>query len=112
VDDDDDVREILSNYFKKHKYSAVEAADGEVAVQVFNYQKIDIIITDVRMPKMGGMNLLRYIRSMNQDLPVIMMTGFELSKNDIACLSYKANAYVSKPFSLEYMRYLVETLLK
>ncbi|MCL2063703.1 MAG: response regulator [Candidatus Cloacimonetes bacterium] len=111
VDDDDDLRYLMAEYFYHIGYNVVLASDGDEAFELFQHQKFDLVITDVRMPKMNGLRLLRHIKSSYPNLPIILMTGFELSKRDLANMRYNADAYIAKPFSLEYMRKIIESLM-
>jgi len=112
VDDDDDLRYVMAEYFYENGYNIVLAADGQEGLELFSKQKFDIIITDVRMPRMNGLQLLKAIKTHFPSFPVILMTGFELSKNDLANIRYNADAYITKPFSMDYMKRLIENLLK
>jgi len=111
VDDDDDLRYLMAEYFYHIGYNVVLASDGDEAFDLFGKQKFDLVITDVRMPKMNGLRLLRHIKSNFPDFPIILMTGFELSKRDLANMRYNADAYIAKPFSLDYMRKIIESLM-
>jgi DNA-binding response OmpR family regulator len=111
VDDDNEILETLSEYFQAYGYETVLAPDGEIAVQLLKYKDIDIVITDIRMPKMNGLSLLKHIRTKTNSLPVILMTGYELSKAELACLSYQADAYITKPFSSEYLNNIIKKII-
>ena len=111
VDDDDDILEVLSVYFLKQGYDVILAHDGDEAVQLLKYKAIDLVITDIRMPKMNGLSLLKHIRTKSNSLPVILMTGYELSRTELSCLSYQADAYISKPFTSEYLHNVIKRLI-
>ena len=111
VDDDNDILEVLSEYFLKHDYDVILAHDGDEAVQLLKYKAIDLVITDIRMPKMNGLSLLKHIRTQSNSLPVILMTGYELSRTELSCLSYQADAYITKPFTSEYLHNVIKRLI-
>jgi len=111
VDDDNDILEVLSEYFLKQGYDVILAHTGDEAVQLLKYKAIDLVITDIRMPKMNGLSLLKHIRTKSNSLPVILMTGYELSRTELSCLSYQADAYISKPFTSEYLHNVIKRLI-
>ena len=111
VDDESVILDTLSEYFLRRGYDTVLAQDGEEAVQLLKYKNIDLVVTDIRMPKMNGLSLLKHIRTTFSGLPVILMTGYELSKAELAYMSYQADAYITKPFSQEYLLSLVKKII-
>ena len=111
VDDEDDLRYLMAEYFYEQNFNVSLAADGQEALEMYTNQSYDLIVTDVRMPKMNGLQLLKAIKTNNPKFPVILMTGFELSKSDIANIRYPADAYITKPFQMDYMKRIIDTLL-
>jgi len=112
VDDDDDLRYTMAEYLNQMGFDVVLASDGDEALELFNKMKMDVVISDVRMPRMSGIKLLRHVKSLSPKLPMILMTGFELSQRDLANIRYNADAYVTKPFSLAFMKKTIDNLLK
>jgi len=112
VDDEEHIREIVSEYLQGLGYEVVEAANGELALATCAEQHFDLVVTDIRMPKMNGLDLLSALKAQNETRPVILMTGYDLSKNEVEGLNYKADGYVLKPFNLDKIRQQVELLLK
>lgn len=110
VDDDENLLDMLKEYLETRGYLCFTATNGEDALKTLNTNYIGLAIIDVRMPRMSGLKLLSTIKSVMRDFPVILMTGFELSQKEIATMQYKADAYVTKPFSMDYIVRLVETL--
>ena len=111
VDDDNVILEVLSEYFLKQGYDVVLAHNGDEAVQLLKYKAIDLVVTDIRMPKMNGLSLLKHIRTKSSSLPVILMTGYELSRTELSCLSYPADAYITKPFTSEYLHNVIKKFI-
>ena len=112
VDDEKDIAELLAEFFEALGYRVILTFNGDEAFIVFNEEKIDIVITDIRMPKMNGLKLLKHIKSSMPRFPVILMTGFALNSRDLSNIRYSADAYVVKPFDLIFMKKLVEKLLE
>jgi len=104
VDDEDSIREIIKEFLETLGYNVVEAADGEEAILECSKHKFDMVITDIRMPKMNGLKLLKNLKTYMPDLPVILMTGYQPSKAQEESLSAKADGYLLKPFSLNSLR--------
>jgi len=112
VDDEEDIREIVSEYLQGLGYDVIEATDGEQALQHCEKHHFDLVITDIRMPKMNGLDLLDALKERDDFRPVVLMTGYDLSKPEVENLHHKADGYVLKPFNLEKMKQQVESLLK
>jgi len=112
VDDDENLLEMMSEYFSAVEYNCFTAANGEDALRLLNTNNIGIAVIDVRMPGMSGLKLLKTIKSVKRDFPIILMTGFELSKKDIANLPFPADAYVTKPFSFDYLSGLITNIVQ
>ena len=111
VDDDKEILELLSDFFINHGYETVLAQDGEEATQLLKYKTVNLVVTDVRMPKMNGLNLLKHIKINFKGLPVILMTGYELSKAELSNMAHQADAYITKPFLPEYLLILVKKII-
>jgi CheY-like chemotaxis protein len=109
VDDEDNIREIITEFLQTLGYNVVEASNGEDALLACTRTKFDLVISDIRMPKMNGIKLLKSLKTYMPDLPIILMTGYQPSKMQEDNLSVKADGYLLKPFSLTSLR---QTILK
>jgi two-component system, NtrC family, response regulator AtoC len=98
VDDEENIRLVLRTLLKKHGYEVEVAEEGEGALTALDSFDPDVILTDVRMPKMGGMGLLAALRAKQHPATVIVMSAY--GNVDLAIEAMKAGAYdyVSKPF--------------
>src|SRR5580658_1036930 len=98
VDDEENIRLVLKTLLKKHGYEVEVADSGEAALGLVDSFGPDVILTDVRMPKMGGLDLLATLKAKQQSATVIVMSAY--GSNDLALEAMKAGAYdyVSKPF--------------
>jgi len=112
VDDEEDIRDVLCEYLVSCGYSTIEAENGEHAFDIFKKHKCDMVISDINMPKMNGLQLLKKLKAWNNSVPIILTTGYDLTKQEIKSLPDKPDAFVKKPFTLEYINYLVKALLK
>ena len=110
VDDDENLLDMLKEYLETRGYVCYTATNGEDALKTLNTNYIGIAVIDVRMPRMSGLKLLSTIKSIMREFPIILMTGFELSQREISSMQFKADAYVTKPFSMDYIVKMIETL--
>lgn len=109
VDDEAIIRDLCSKALKG--YRVFQARDGEEALKVFQKGEIDVILTDVMMPKMGGIELLRRLKEIEPTLVVIIMTGF--AEKDIILNALKADAddFITKPLNLLQLKTAVDKAL-
>ena len=99
VDDEIEIREMLSRHFRLLGYEAHLAGDGQEAIDVLNNKRIDIIVSDIMMPVMDGVALLRAVRRQFPMTKVIMITGYITLENALACMRNGAETCVFKPLS-------------
>lgn len=99
VDDEADIRDMLSRHFRYLEYKVETAANGKEAVQKLAESKIDILVSDIMMPEMNGVELLRHVRSEYPIIRPIMITGHVTLDNALACIRYGADACIFKPLT-------------
>jgi putative two-component system response regulator len=112
VDDEIEICRILSKFFELKGFQAFTAYSGEDALKVLKEQKIDIMILDIRMPGMGGVSVLKELRSQKNPLPVIILTGsqiFSSHENEIKMMQY--NDIMVKPVELNKILDKVNAML-
>jgi len=98
ADDEPDMRWALTTFLKKHGFQVLTAENGKKAIDIFKSDKPDLIILDIRMPEIDGMEVLDYTRKVNINLPVIMMTAFSDINNAVKAIKMGAYHYLVKPF--------------
>ena len=101
VDDEPSICDILEKYLTKKGYDVVRATDGATAIEIVKNTTIDIVVSDIKMPGMSGVELLQKIRDYNRALPVLITTGFPTLDTAIEALKLGAYDYLTKPFHLE-----------
>ena len=115
VDDNDDVRELLLNFLAHDSYRLYSANNGDSALALLNSEKIDLLLLDVMMPGISGVELLKQIRSShfatNPGLPVIMVTARSGSDDIEEAMAAGAHSYIVKPFRGEEIRKQVADVL-
>lgn len=98
ADDEPQIREILRIYFKKEGFKVVEAADGAEALVQIQAGKPDIILLDIMMPVLDGVEVCKQVRKIS-DIPIIMLTAKDSDDDRILGLEIGADDYISKPFN-------------
>ncbi|MBF0413580.1 MAG: response regulator [Desulfamplus sp.] len=116
VDDDISVVELVSKQLRSHGHSSVTAKNGEIALEYFLKEPVafDMIISDVMMPVMDGLELLEKIRQHKYDTPFIVMTGFGEIETVIKALKQGATDFLRKPYGLKELSsalYRIESML-
>ncbi len=111
VDDDEAIRSVLDEYFTSGGYEVVTAGDGEDALKKFVPGGFDCVISDLMMPKIDGLELLKMIRMQDSRVFFLMITGFPDINNAVDAIKEGAYDYVTKPFHLEDIRIKVERIL-
>src|SRR5205823_5396820 len=104
VDDEPMVRKSLASAIEQSGATVVTACDGEEALAKFRQMHNPLIFTDVRMPRMGGIDLLRSVKSLVPDTVVVMITGFGSQELTAQALREGASQVLAKPFSFADVR--------
>jgi putative nucleotidyltransferase with HDIG domain len=101
VDDERSICEILGQYLQKKGYTVTIAQSAERALELMGNVGIDLVVTDIKMPGISGVELLKRIKEKDNSLPVLITTGFPTLDSAIDALKFGANDYLTKPFHLE-----------
>lgn len=112
VDDQLGVRRLLYEAFREEKHIVEMAAGGEEALELLNDFKPDLIIMDMKMPGMNGIETLRQIRALDNNVTVIMMTAYGDAENIQQARDLGVYYYLNKPFDLFDLRERVHGILK
>ena len=111
VDDEEGLREGLSKLLEGEGYAVIAAETGEEALQILQQSHIDLVLTDMRMPGMDGIELLKKIRERHGELGVIILTGYGQIESYIEAMNFGAIEYVSKPFKVNELKFIVNKIL-
>lgn len=111
ADDEPQIREILSIYFKKEGFKVIEAADGAEALVQVQAGKPDIILLDIMMPVLDGLEVCKQVRKIS-DIPIIMLTAKDSDDDRILGLEIGADDYISKPFNTREVVARVKAVLR
>lgn len=113
VDDFSTMRRIIKNTLRQLGFeNVVEADDGESAVRKLESERIDFIISDWNMPKMSGLELLKWVRSHEEfkDLPFLMVTAEAQKENVLEAVKAKVSNYIVKPFTADTLGEKIEKI--
>ena len=103
VDDEATLRETLAWNLERDGYRVVEAADGRTALERFHAEKPDLVLLDLMLPELSGVEVCRRIRA-ESDVPILMLTARDSEVDKIVGLEVGADDYVTKPFSLRELQ--------
>jgi len=104
VDDEQDVRETLGTVLEKLDYQAMTAADGDEALDIVQNQKVDVVLSDLYMPGMNGIELLKRIKSQRKNIVFLMITAHPTIETAVDAIKKGAYDYLTKPFHIEEVR--------
>ncbi|AKJ43375.1 acetoacetate metabolism transcriptional regulator AtoC [Pragia fontium] len=107
VDDEENVRRMLATVFTHDNHQVICAEDGQQALELFQQQTPDVVLMDIRMPKLNGMEALQVMRQLNQDTPIILMTAYAAVETAVEALRLGAFDYVIKPFDLDELKIMI-----
>jgi two-component system KDP operon response regulator KdpE len=111
VDDEPQIRRVMRTTLTSHGYVITEAKTGEEALESIRKQRPDLVLMDVNMPGMGGIEACREIRRVS-DAPIIMLTVRNADRDKVSALDAGADDYVVKPFSLEELLARIRAALR
>lgn len=112
IDDEKPILEGLSAFFEDIGYQVITAQDGELGLEKFSKENIDIVLTDLRMPKMDGLEVMRSIAETDPDIPLIIISGAGRKEDIIKALRMGAKDYITKPVDLDMLRHTVQQVLE
>src|SRR5574341_120635 len=112
VDDEKSMRDLLSITLDKEGYDVLTAAGGEPAVEALHRESVDAVITDLRMPKVDGLQVLRVAKEISPDTAVIVITAVASTETAVEAMKLGAYDYITKPFKLDEVNLIVRNALE
>lgn len=112
VDDEIAIQKALTRFLRKLDYDADGASDGAEAIEMCKHKTYDLVISDLTMPTMTGIELLREVRKIHPDAAFLIMTGYGTIESAVEAIKEGAFHYITKPFELNDMGLLVDKSLK
>ncbi|WP_139487925.1 response regulator transcription factor [Brevibacillus dissolubilis] len=111
ADDEKEIRDLLKKYLEREMYKVDTAVHGEEALQLFGQNKYNLVILDLMMPKVDGMEVCRRLRNIS-NVPILMLTAKDNEVDKIVGLSIGADDYITKPFSINEVVARVKALMR
>ncbi len=112
AEDESRMREVISMLLSDLPLQFIEARDGKEAIDLFDNDTFSLVITDIKLPKVNGMEILRHVKERDSELPVIVITAFGSIENAVEAIRLGAFDYVTKPFKEDRLCACVEKALK
>jgi len=111
VDDEDAVQKLLTYPLEREGFRVLQARDGEEALQHFGQERVDLVVLDLMLPKLDGLEVCRRLRGQST-VPIIMLTARDDELDKVVGLELGADDYITKPFSIREFRSRVRALLR
>jgi len=112
IDDEKSILHLLSVVFKKEGWKVETCLSSPNAIEVIDKKDFDLIVCDIKMPQISGMEILKHVKEKKQDIPVIMMTAYGSIKQAVEALKIGAIDYVMKPFEIDELKIIVANALE
>jgi two-component system, NtrC family, response regulator PilR len=107
IDDEKSIIDLLSVVFKKDGYSVTSALSASKAMSLIDSQEFSLILSDIKLPQMSGMDILKYVKQNKPDIPVVMITAYGTIKQAVEAFKLGAVDYVVKPFDIDELKLVV-----
>ena len=112
VEDDKNLRKLITTYLQRNKYNTYEATNGEEALNVLDQSYIDLIVSDIMMPKMDGYELIKSLREAKYDVPILIISAKSEIEDKKEGFLLGADDYMVKPIDIEEMLLRIQVLLR
>lgn len=112
VDDEPSLREVLSIMLKRSGYSVTSVNDGGQAIELVQKEIFDLVITDLRMPKIDGMEVLKAVKSASPETVVLIITAFATADSAVEAMKHGAYDYLTKPFQVDEVQLIIRNALE
>lgn len=109
VDDEPDICEILGVFLEDNGYHFLQASDGKQVIAQVEKEKPEIVILDLAMPRMSGLEILRRIKKDSKETNVILITAYRDAEKIVEAFHLGADDLIFKPFSLEYLKKILSS---
>jgi len=112
IDDDESIRKTLTNYLKKLNFNVYSAANGLEGIEIAQKEIPDLVITDIKMPKADGFEVLKKIKEIDTHTHVIMITAFDDMSSTVKAMQKGAYDYIEKPLEIEKLKITINRALE
>ena len=104
VENEDNMRRVLTALLRRNGYKTLEAGDGEAALELLSSERVDAVLSDLKMPRMNGLELVQHMRTRFRPIPVILLTAYGTIGSAVEALKQGAFDYLTKPFDPDEIR--------
>jgi DNA-binding response OmpR family regulator len=111
VDDEESIQKLLAYPLEREGYRVLQARDGEEALERFASERVDLVVLDIMLPKLDGLEVCKRLRA-ESEVPIIMLTARDDELDKVLGLELGADDYITKPFSIREFRSRVRALLR
>jgi len=108
VDDEEDIAEVIQDRLEAYGFAVVTAGNGVEALRKLSMEKFDGIFLDIKMPEMGGVEVLEEVRKRDRKIPIIIITSSSTKDSALEAMAKGANDYILKPFEWEDLKAKIE----
>lgn len=112
IDDDVNLNRVTQFQLEENGYKVTTAQDGLEGIEKFRKKQTDIVVTDLQMPRLGGIELIKKIREVNKDVIIIVITAYGSIDSAVKACKSGADEYISKPFGIEELIFIIEKASK
>ncbi|MFQ6094221.1 MAG: sigma-54-dependent transcriptional regulator, partial [bacterium] len=112
IDDDESLSRILEHQLTEDGHRVTTASDGQRGIDLFKKDGFDIVLTDIQMPELDGLEVLKEVKRLNREAIVILITAYGTIENAVEACHLGADDYITKPFSRQQLRFAIEKALK
>ncbi|MCS6897322.1 MAG: sigma-54 dependent transcriptional regulator, partial [Nitrospira sp.] len=112
VDDEESLRDVLSIMLKRTGYAVTSVGDGGEAVELLNKEIFDLVITDLRMPTIDGLEVLKAAKSASPETVVLVITAFASAESAVEAMKQGAYDYLTKPFQIDEVQLIIRNALE
>ena len=112
VDDEESIREFFQIMLKREGYEVLTASNGREGFEVFKKNPVDVIISDIQMPEMSGMDLLQKVKEADPEMVMIMVTAFGSTDTAVEAMKLGAYDYLQKPFKIDEVKIILKQALE
>ncbi len=104
VENEDNLRRVLTALLRRNGYKTLEAGDGEAALELLSNERVDAVLSDLKMPRMNGLELVQHMRTRFRPIPVVLLTAYGTIGSAVEALKQGAFDYLTKPFDPDEIR--------
>jgi YesN/AraC family two-component response regulator len=106
VDDEKAIREVLRDFFEGEGFQVSEAEDGMDAVEMAKREPFDVVLTDLKMPGMDGLQVVKEVKHILPDTAALILTGYPSVESAVTAIDMGCDGYLNKPVNLNLLKYM------